>query len=180
MAKASIQLANGTSVQIDGSPEEVARILALYGGKNADATDKKSPLIQAKSKAVVAPTTTSEAGGPDLPKIINLIKSCDEAEALDARILDKTNQLERILLPLYIVHEYLEDAYGLTSGEISQITKELGIPVSPSNTSTNLSGAASRFVVGDKIRRKGQAVRYKISRRGLQHLKTVLAPATND
>ncbi len=181
MAKASIRLVGGTSVEIDGSPEEVSRILALYDGNRTGSTPKQLRRTKAPTpKSIDAPVPASDIGtSPDLPEIVNLIKSCDEAEAIDAKILDKANQLGRILLPLYIVHDHLGDAYGLTSGEINQITKELGIPISRSNASTTLSGVASRYVVGDKIRRKGQAVRYKISRRGIQYLKGVLAGAAD-
>jgi hypothetical protein len=177
MAKASIHLPDTTCVEISGSPEEIARVLSLYGGKTSQATPNAPPKVRrASGKVATVQGAASDAGTtPDLPQIVNVIKSCDEAEAFDARILDKPNQLERVLLPLYVVHSYLRDSYGLTSGEISQITKELGIPISISNTSTMLSGAASRHVVGDKARRKGQAVRYKIGRRGVLHVKEVLA-----
>lgn len=82
--------------------------------------------------------------------------------------------MNRILLPLFIVHEHMGNAFSMTSGEISQITKDLGILVQQPNVSLTLSGTASKYVVGDKVRKKGQAVRYKLSRRGLQYFKEVL------
>ena len=42
MPKALIQLANGTSVQIEGSPEEIAKVLSLYGGKPAPSAPNRS------------------------------------------------------------------------------------------------------------------------------------------
>jgi len=177
MAKASIQLAEGTSVQIDGSPEEIARVLAFYGGKTSPAT----PIVPQKMKQpnvkVAATERATAETGPslNLSQIVNLIKTCDEAETIETRILDKSSQLNRILLPLYIICRYLDNAVGLTSGEISQITKELGIPVSQPNASRTLSGTASRYIVGDKVRKKGQPVRYKLSRRGLQYLSEIMA-----
>jgi hypothetical protein len=177
MPKASITLANGTSVQIEGSPEEVANVLALYGGGKSGGVLPDEP---SRPKKRVLPKTESDEATPDsgattdLSQIINLIKTCDEAETIEAKILDKVSQVNRILLPLYIVHEYLNNTRSLTSGEVSQITTDLGIPVSQPNASTTLSGTASRYVIGDKVRKKGQAVRYKLSRRGLQYLKGVL------
>lgn len=125
-----------------------------------------------KEKAIHADADVDKA--PDLSEIVNLIKNSDEAEAIEAKILDKVSQVNRILLPLYIVHEYMDNTLSLTSGEVSQITTDLGIPVSQPNASTTLSGTASRYVIGDKVRRRGQAVRYKLSRRGVQYVKSVL------
>ena|ERR1700730_3248245 len=177
MAKASIKLPDGTSVQIEGDPEEVAKLLAIYGGGKtaaapvgqSDAKKKRSPRKARAGQAISDSSATA-----NLSQIINLIKTCDEAEAIEEKILDKVSQVNRILLPLYIVHEHLDNAHGLTSGEVSQVTTDLGIPVSTPNASTTLSGTASRYVIGDKVRKKGQAVRYKLSRRGLQYLKSVL------
>jgi hypothetical protein len=111
---------------------------------------------------------------PDISRIINQIKNCDDAEIIEAKVLDKVGQVNRILLPLYIVHEYLDNTYSLTSGEIGQITTDLGIPVQQPNASRILSGTASKYVIGDKVRKKGQPVRYKLSRSGVQYFKEVL------
>jgi len=110
-----------------------------------------------------------------LNEIITLIKDCDEAEAIETQILDRVAQVDRTLLPLYIVHEYLGDAVGLTSGDVNKITTNLGIPISRPNASSTLSGTASKYVIGDKVKVKGRPVRYKLSRRGVQYLKQVLA-----
>ena len=175
MSKASIKLANGTSVQIEGTPEEVAKLLALYGGAKSVAPDQTSHGGTRTVPKGKSPQATAGAHAtPDLSQIVNLIKTCDEAEAIESKILDKVSQVNRILLPLYIAHEYLDNTPSLTSGEVSQITPDLGIPVSQPNASTTLSGTASRYVIGDKVRKRGQAVRYKLSRRGLQYLKGVL------
>ena len=178
MPKASIKLANGTSVQIEGSPEEVAKVLALYGGEKPNVVLPDSP-SRPKKRALPkteSPEAPTDSGAtPDLAQIINLIKTCDDAEKIEAKILDKVSQVNRILLPLYMAHEYFNNARSLTSGEVSKITTDLGIPVSRSNASTTLSGTASRYVIGDKVRKKGQAVRYKLSRRGLQYLKSLLS-----
>jgi len=181
MPKASIELPDGTSVVIEGSPEEVAKILALYGGESsasgagAPSQEKKAKQKHISRKEKGRTVEKKDTGDKvDLAEIINLIKNCDEAEAIEIMILDKVAQVNRILLPLYIVHEYLDNARMLTSGEVSQITTDLGIPVHVANVSGTLSGTASKYVIGDKIRKKGRAVGYKISRRGVQHLKGVL------
>lgn len=186
MPKASIKLSDGTSIVIEGSPEEVAKLLALYGGAASSTGASSGPSIkepkrkQADPKKKVAAPKKAESGdSPDLPAIIKQIKNCDLAESIETKVLDKIGQVNRILLPLFIVHEYMGNAYGLTSGEVSQITTDLGIPVQTPNASGTLSGSASKYVIGDKVRKRGQAVRYRISRRGVQYFKRVLGGESN-
>lgn len=186
MPKASIKLPDGTTVQIEGSPEEVAKLLKLYSGATSNKDNsspssgnetKRKPVTQ-KQKAAGSKKADSDAS-PDLSTIIEHIKNCDQAESIENNVLDKTGQVNRILLPLFIVHEHLNNAYGLTSGEVSQITTDLGIPVQQPNASRTLSGTASKYVIGNKVRKKGQAVRYKLSRRGIQYFKNVLSGETD-
>jgi len=75
---------------------------------------------------------------------------------------------------MYIVFEHMSNDYALTSGQISRVTNELGVPVQQPNASKTLSGAAAKYVIGDTVRKNGQAVRYKLSRRGHAYLKEVI------
>lgn len=170
MAKASLTLPNGTVVQVEGTAEEVQRLLEFYGGKPAPAAKKQTRKVTAK----IAAERSVEKSAVDLAEIVNLAKDCDEADSIEKQILDRSSQVDRTLLPLYIVHEYLGNAFGLTSGEVSKVTTDLGIPISTPNASNTLSGTASRYVIGDKVKKRGQAVRYKLSRRGVQYMKAVL------
>jgi len=176
MAKASFTLPNGTTVHIEGSPDEVKALLGFYsvphpsGGTPASPGRTRHP-GEKKPKSDKADTKSSA----DLTEIIAQIKTCDDAENIEKNILDRPSAVNRVLLPLYIVHKHLGNAFGLSSGEIAKITKDLGVPVAMANASRRLSGAAAKFVVGDRMRRRGRAVRYKLSRRGLQHMKTVIA-----
>lgn len=183
MAKASIQLPNGTTVKIEGTTEEVKKLLEFYGGNSPDLEKLAKPNLTKRSGTTKAPAASKKKEDrgtkPDLSEIINLVKNCDEAEAIETKILDRISQVDRILLPLYIVHEHLNNAFSLTSGEISQITQNLGIPLQQPNISNALSGTASKYVIGDKVRKKGQAVRYKLSRRGLKYLAAVLRGSEN-
>ncbi len=182
MPTASIKLPDGTSIVIEGSPEEIAKLLALYGGAAGDSvatTDTVEevrvlkPKISRKDGVTLKETNSSNL--PDLPMILEHIKNCEQAESIEINVLDKTGQVNRILLPLFIVHEHMDNEYGLTSGEISLITVDLGIPISTPNASNTLSGTASKYVIGDKVRKKGQAVHYKLSRRGVQYFKEILS-----
>ena len=75
---------------------------------------------------------------------------------------------------MYVFQEHMGGTVGLTSGEIGKATRELGVPVSQSNASTALSSSAARYVAGDKVRRRGQPVRYRLVRRGIQYIKAVI------
>ncbi len=116
----------------------------------------------------------SKGATPDLAKIVNLVKDCDESEAIGKEILDRTSQVDRTLLPLYVVHEYMGNAFDLTSGHISKVTGDLGIRISQPAASRTLAATASRYVMGDKVKKKGLAVRYKLTRRGVKYMKQVL------
>ncbi|NKE72169.1 hypothetical protein [Candidatus Manganitrophus noduliformans] len=180
MTKASLKLPNGAVVTLEGTPEEVRQLLELYDG-NQPAPEtpyrkkRKSGAAVGKAKS----DSDSNDGKPNLNHIVTLTKECDEAETIETQILDRTAQVDRTLLPLYVVHEYLDNAFGLTSGEIRKITTDLGIPISQPNASRTLSGTASKYVIGDKVKVKGQPVRYKLSRRGVQYMKEVLAGNAN-
>lgn len=185
MAKASIRLPNGTSVLIEGTTDEVRQLLEFYGQtSSAGATTSQRGGSGTKTKRSRASTggtgksRTKEQ--PNLAEIINLIKNCDEAEAIESQILDRTSQVNRILLPLYIVHKYLDNSFTLTSGDISKITVDLGIPIQQPNVSRTLSGTASRYVMGDSIRRGSKTIRYRLSRRGVKYFASVLKAKAND
>lgn len=181
MAKATLTLPGGATVVIEGTPEEVHRLLELHtdaGSSRAATTPPKAKTPKRRTnrkKDRPADGGDAASSAPDLSAIINLVKTSDEAESIEERILDRTSVVDRTLLPLFIVHEHLADAFGLTSGDVNRITTDLGIPIQTPNASRTLSSTAARYVMGDKIRRKGVPVRYRLSRRGVQYMKSVLA-----
>src|SRR5262245_41127509 len=190
MAKASLTLPNGTVVQIEGTAAEVKDLLEFYGGSGGgssktartQASASRSPRKTGRSRAPRKNQSQGDTAQPelDLSEIVNFAKTCDEAEKIESHILDRSSQVDRALLPLYIVHEYLKNAFGLSSGEVAKITTDLGVPVSQPNASRTLSGTAAKYVIGDRVRVKGQPVRYKLSRRGVQYLKAVIQGTSNE
>lgn len=179
MPKATLNLPDGTVVTIDGTPEEVHKLLQLYGSNQpapAKATRgrRKAKTGKAKEKA------TQQKESVDHAAIINLVKTSDEAEQIEANILDRASVVDRTLLPLYIVHEYLDNAFGLTSGDVNKITTDLGIPVRTPHASTTLSKTAARYVVADRVRKKGVPTRYKLVRRGVQYMKSVITGESDE
>jgi hypothetical protein len=185
MAKATITLPNGTVVQVEGSTAEVRQLLEFYGSSAGKVPAAKENRAVTRRRA----RRTTEGGdaspatdksGPDLAAIVNLVKNCEEAENIERHILDRNSQVDRTLFPLYIVHEELQNAHGLTSGEVSKVTTDLGVPVSVANASRTLSGTAAKYVMGDRVRKPGQPVRYKLSRRGLQYMQSVITGKSNE
>lgn len=173
MAKATLNLKSGATVTIEGTPEEVQTIIRLHddGGKTSNAT----PSSRAKTPRKSSKKLVSDSSqGIDLVELVNLVKDCDEAEDIEKNILDKISLVDRTLLPLYVVHEHMNNAFTLTSGAISKVTTDLGIPIQQPNVSRTLSGTASKYVMGHSHRKKGSAVEYKLSRRGLQYIKSVI------
>jgi hypothetical protein len=186
MAKAALTLPNGTVVQIEGTTEEVRALLDVYGTGAASAQRPVAAVATAvargrrrskKPQLAAQPTAEDATGGaaPNLAEIVNSVKTCEEAENIEKQILERVSQVDRTLLPLYMVHEHFGNRVGLTSGEINKITADLGVPVSQPNASRTLSSTAQKYVIGDVVRVKGQTVRYKLHRRGVNYLKAVIA-----
>lgn len=176
MPKASLTLANGTIVHVEGTVEEVHKLLSFYDSSISKSQPKTTP--SAKSSTHDKPRQSADENSTDsdvdLVAIVNAVKSCDEAELIEKSILDQTDQLNRVLLPMYTVYEQMNNVHGLTSGHISKITTQLGVPVKQPNVSKTLSGAAAKYIIGDTVRKRGEAVRYKLSRRGRTYMKQVI------
>jgi hypothetical protein len=177
MAKATLRLNSGTNVTLEGTPEEIQKILTYFEGpEKSDDVPKRRGSQKARRESA---DSGAEDNEPDISVVVNLAKTCNESEAIEKHILDRTSVVDRTLLPLYIVHKYQKNAYGLTSGDINRFTTELGIPIATPNIANTLAGSASRYVVGDKLRKRGTAVRYKLSHRGLKYLQSIIAGDDN-
>jgi hypothetical protein len=176
MATSKILLPNGTVITVEGSPEEIKTILSHYDNaphKNASVVGVAKSSNSKKSKAHVVNVPEGEKTDAVM-EIVNSIKDSDDAESIETNILDRSSQIDRILLPLYISSKYHGNRFVLTTGEIAKILMELGVPINIGNVSTAISTSASKYVVGDKARKKGQPTRYKLTRRGEQYMTSVL------
>lgn len=178
MPKATIKLASGAVVNIAGTVADIKELLSFYGGLGVqhEPRAKTTASRPTPEKAPAQPQKEKLS----LTEIVRQIKDCDEAEDMERRILDTTSQINRILLPLFIVYRYMSGKYGLTSGDISAITKELGIPIHVANVSNALTSSTKRYVIGDTVRRQGQPVRYKLSRRGAKYIENVIKGKSDD
>lgn len=169
--KASFALPNGTRVEIDGTPDDVQRVLSSFtqteatsGGSTSHRAVKKQ---QVQQQGSATPMESAEALTE--MAVVNRIKD-DESLKWLHQIIDSRDMTRRVLMPLYVAAEIDARAEGLTSGFISRVYAELGVRLDQANASTALSGKAKRFVLADVQRRKGSPVRYKISRAGRAYL----------
>jgi hypothetical protein len=180
MAKAHIKLISGAVVDIEGTPTEITELLRYFdSGESKDkGSEGARPEVTRTARRARAPETE---GTPDLTSIVNLTKECSEYEAIEAHVLDAPAVIPRVLLPLYVVFSHQGNKVWLTTGEIARITRELGAPVVQPNVSRALVSSAARYVVGDRVRAPGHAVRYKLSRRGLLYFRSLIGvPAGED
>jgi hypothetical protein len=169
MAKSKIKLMNGEEVNIEGSPEEIVRIISLYSGQNNSVNVK-----EVKNIVKTDNVKNTDMDVDQVLDIVNTIKECDESDSIEKSILDRSSLVDRIILPLYIANKYLKTGTSLTTGEISKILIELGISIAIPNVSNTIAGSAKSYVMGDKTRKRGQSVKYRISRRGITYLESVL------
>lgn len=177
MAKAFIKRPDGTEITIEGSAEEIKQVLGIYQG-----TPKSSPRRK-PTKEKKKDSGAFEGGRDDRidhAEIVNIITSCDEAEAIDDKVLKSNGRTNRVMLPLYIEYKYLDEDVRLTTSDIEKITSILRVKVLKSNTSTCLSGPARKYVEIDKTPQKGIAVGYRINRRGITYFEGVLAGSSGD
>lgn len=173
MANATLTLLNGTVVTIEGTTEEIKNLLDYYGAGGKQ-INQKTLITGEKSLPRPISEKKTKPDDTDLSEIVNLAKTCSEAERMEEFIMDQSNEANRVLLPLYIVHEYVNKAFGLTTTEISKVTVELGSKVSRQNVNRALKSSAPRYVI-----KQGSPNRYFINRRGIKHLKSVLS-GTNE
>lgn len=176
MPKAVIKLANGTIVEIDGSPEEIKNLLGYYGLGGEAARKKSVPVKSGSLRQGRGPTVPDEV---ELARLVNLVRTCEETEGIETHILDRPSEVNHVLLPLYIVHEQMDDAFGLTTVEIASVTTDLGIRVFRQNVLRTVKGSGARYVIGDRVRRRGQGTRYRLNRRGILYMRGVIRGGRN-
>lgn len=171
MAKSKISRPDGTLIEVVGSPEEIKRILELYSGhgeqkfaagpgKQKDGGKKKKTQIENEEDVVI--------------QIVQAIRNSDQSEKIETNILDQSSQVDRVLLPLYMVKKYISEDVKLTSGDIYNVLKQLGIKMALPNVSRTLSKTASKYVIPDSRRRQGGKNPYSLSHKGEKYFVALL------
>ncbi len=169
--KANVTLPGGLVVAVEGRAEEVRRVIEKLGSW---ATRSRSIARDPGDGKRVVSHVATEPTPVDLSEVVRAIKESEEFERYEQHILNRSRQLERVLLALYPLNKIPGGATGLTSGEISRVCAELGVRISQPNASGVLSGIGARYVIGNRTRMKGQPVRYRLTGRGVQYIESVL------
>ncbi|MEO6014329.1 MAG: hypothetical protein ABIQ30_12210 [Devosia sp.] len=174
MPTAKIELANGTTISIEGDVADVERVARVFS--NPPGVVPQS-LPKKRGQSRLPATDGPEMEFVDIPGLVRAIRDCDDAQAIEERILDQRDNLNLVLLPIFILNWQIDEQKGLTSGDVSRVTDQLGVKVLTSNASKMLSGKARAYVSGDTVRKKGSAVRYKMTRRGIAYMRGVIGIA---
>lgn len=171
MPKTTFSLKDGTKVTIEGTSHEVTQLLDYYASR-ADRSVSDKPHKLPTEKAATSSEKPLEKT-EYLQEIVKKVKSCKEAKAIESQILDSTSEVNRAILPLYIIYVYFDNGTGLTTTQISQITADLGIRISRQNVLRAVKFTGSRYIMA--VKSKGASPRYKLNRRGVQYLKSVIS-----
>lgn len=173
MAKATLTLRSGTTVTIEGDVGEVERLLEVCDQPSGPKERGRPAPRRGERSSGQAHAHERQTPRPKAHEIANATKECPEAEVIERHVLDAHNQLNRVLLPLYVVSQYLDGKYALTMPEISQATRDLAALVKGPNVAKVMRTVGGRFVMAEGGRGRGER-RFRISRRGIAHVKSVL------
>ena len=124
---------------------------------------KKAP-TKTKAKATVKKEIEDIEEEIDPKRIVEVAKGGDHYRKIKKNILDKSNQLNRILLAFH----YARATYGKTgfsSGTIEEITKAFGNGIRRSNIAAQIKNNAELFSADQKPRR-GVTVKYSLTAKG--------------
>lgn len=172
MPKATIALANGTTITIDGTLEDINYLVNIYSPSNTKPLkNKKLP----KSKKVKS--NRPLANKFDVLRITNALHNCEEIEEIEKNILDKPNELNRVLLPLYVLEKHLKDETGLTTSEISKVTIKLGVKVSRQNSLRAVKFTGPKYILSQS--EGSHFPRYRLNRRGMKYMESVINGTTS-
>lgn len=167
MVKSTIKLENGTLITVEGTVEEVAKLISIYGSHGSVQTTKENKN---------APKHDVDDGDKmDTIALVNATKDSEYYEGIEKHILDKAGQVDRVLLPLFIAEIKFGADAALTSNDVYKFLKEFGINMALPNISKTLSGPAKNYVMSNSVRKKGTACSYRLSRKGKQHIEQILA-----
>jgi len=111
------------------------------------------------------PASEGESAKPeiDVAGVVAKIQDSDKTESIEKNILNKAGRLPRILLVFQFAHEHRIDF--LTTGDIEDITDQLGTKISQSNVAHCIADNRKYFTA-KSVRRRGAKVPYKINRQG--------------
>ena len=171
MAKSIINRPDGTRIEISGTPEEIKKIISLYSeGVAVSSTTTHSKEDDTNKKTA----TNAESAESIVIKIVQEIRNGTEAERIEANILDQSSQVDRVLLPLYIAKKYIGNEVKMTSGNVYEVLKQLGIKMLRPNISKTLANTGSKYVIQHNVRKQGESTQYTLGLKGEKYIASLL------
>lgn len=117
--------------------------------------------------------TSGKSSGIDIVAVVNEINDSDKHKVIEEKILKKSNQLNRILLVFYFANK-IKSGGSITTGDIEKITDQLGIRIKSANAAANIK-SNSKFFASETVRKRGAVVKYKINRKGIEEIESIIA-----
>ncbi len=108
----------------------------------------------------------------DYAAVANAVHESDKTEDIQKNILNKRDNLGRILLSFHFAHEAGNEY--LTTGDVEKITDQLRIKISQPNVSGCVAKNRKYFSAA-RARRRGAVVPYKLNRAGEQAYEKLIA-----
>ena len=109
----------------------------------------------------------------DIMQIVNAINESGEYDTIEEKILNKSNQLNRILLVFYFVNKIFGNNASITTGDVQKVTDQLGVKIKSSNVAGKMKDN-SKYFSADTVRKKGAIVNYKLNKKGLDYFSELL------
>lgn len=109
-------------------------------------------------------------------EIVNSINDSENLDQIESKILNKSNQLNRILLCFYFIDKVYPNE-SVTTGVIEEITDQLGVKIHKTNIGTKIKDNL-KFFAAEDVRKQGSHVHYKINRKGITEFEKLIEDAS--
>jgi hypothetical protein len=149
----------------------LAKLIELQPKVHVPGPGKKKKQQRGAPVRATADAAEGEELMIDVPTIVKNIHESDSFEQIEQNILNKKSQLGRVLLASYFAHQVGQE--HLTTGDIEDITDELGVKIAQSNVSHCIADNRKYFTAGT-TRKKGAKVPYKLNRQGANTFEKLL------
>jgi hypothetical protein len=168
-------------LDIESSDKEyIDKKLAEVRTSNQEAPGKNGGSQRRSRRKKSAPTEGQIRTGDDqvadavLTQIIASVNDADNYDDIAKYVLDRADRTARILMCYYFAHQHTTDP-AMTTTDVERITSQLGVKIAQPNVAKVIREGAGRYLTADRVRRRGQAVRYKINRRGIAAFEEAVA-----
>lgn len=148
------------------------RLKDLLGTNIKPAAPKQQPAKKAKTIIKDEHQTLEGESTLSVMAVYNSIIDSDQHNIIEDKILNKSNNLHKILLIAYHANIINSGEYFTTSF-IQDVTDQLGIKIATRNVASKMKSENKYFTV-ENLRKQGAAVNYKINRKGIQEFEKII------